>query len=173
MKIKFKKLTKSNAETVQAFSLWGNDIRLTPLLRPNKSQEDIEKQKIFNKDELAQRLEHCQIYLIYLDGQLIGEMNYQVGFEHLYKDKPTTAWVGIGIGEESARGKGIGFLAMQYLEKQIKKQGLKRIELGVFEFNTNALKLYQKLDYKEINRIKDFTYWNGRMWQEIRMEKYL
>ena len=62
---------------------------------------------------------------------------------------------------------------MQYLENEIKSQGLKRIELGVFEFNTNAIKLYQKLGYKEIARIADFTYWQEKMWQDIRMEKYI
>ena len=47
------------------------------------------------------------------------------------------------------------------------------MELGVFEFNTRALKLYQKLGYTEIARIDAFTYWEGKMWQDIRMEKYL
>jgi len=62
---------------------------------------------------------------------------------------------------------------MGYLEEEIKAQGLKRIELGVFEFNTNAIKLYRKMGFEEIGRIDDFTYWDGRMWGDIRMEKYL
>ena len=33
---------------------------------------------------------------------------------------------------------------MQYLEEQIKLAGLKRIELDVFEFNSNAIRLYPK-----------------------------
>jgi len=47
---------------------------------------------------------------------------------------------------------------MEYLEKEIGNKGLKRIELGVFEFNENARRLYLKLGYKEIGRIDDFTY---------------
>ena len=62
---------------------------------------------------------------------------------------------------------------MQYLEAKIKKQGLNRIELGVFEFNTNVFKLYQKLGYNEIARIDGFTSWEDTMWQDIRMEKYI
>ena len=62
---------------------------------------------------------------------------------------------------------------MQYLEAKIKKQGLNRIELGVFEFNTNAFRLYQKLGYNEIARIDGFTFWEDTMWQDIRMEKYI
>jgi RimJ/RimL family protein N-acetyltransferase len=47
------------------------------------------------------------------------------------------------------------------------------MELGVFEFNAVAIKLYKKLGFLEITRINDFTFWMGRMWQDIRMEKYL
>jgi RimJ/RimL family protein N-acetyltransferase len=91
----------------------------------------------------------------------------------LYKKETGTAWIGIIIGEEIGRGKGIGYLTLQFLENEIKLHGLKRIELGVFEFNTNAIKLYQKLGYKEIARLEDFTYWQDKMWQDIRMEKYI
>ena len=62
---------------------------------------------------------------------------------------------------------------IEYLENEIKHQDLKRIELGVFEFNTNAVKLYQKAGFQEIGRIPDFTFWQGKMWQDIRMEKYV
>lgn len=93
--------------------------------------------------------------------------------EHLFTKEPGTAWISITIGEAHARGKGIGYQSLHYLEKQIIAHGLRRIELGVFEFNTPALSLYHKLGYREIGRIKDFTYWRDRMWQDIRMEKYL
>ena len=62
---------------------------------------------------------------------------------------------------------------MEYLEAQVRDQGLKRIELGVFEFNSPAIGLYKKMGYKEIGRIKDFTFYQGEMWADIRMEKYL
>jgi RimJ/RimL family protein N-acetyltransferase len=55
----------------------------------------------------------------------------------------------------------------------IKKESYNRIELGVFEFNTVAIGLYKKMGYNEIGRIEDFTYWNGKMWQDIRMEKII
>ena len=100
-------------------------------------------------------------------------MDYRVDPGYLYKNEPGTAWIGILIGEAAARGRGIGAPAIQYLEEQIEVQGCRRIELGVFEFNTNAHKLYQKLGYREIARIQDFTYWDGKMWQDIRMEKYV
>jgi RimJ/RimL family protein N-acetyltransferase len=100
-------------------------------------------------------------------------MDYQIDPPHLYKKERNTAWIGIVIGEGSARGKGIGAYAMEYLEEEIKQAGLKRIELGVFEFNINAIKLYERMGYKEIARLDGFTFWEDKMWQDIRMEKYI
>ncbi|MCA1320947.1 GNAT family N-acetyltransferase [Bacillus tianshenii] len=137
--------------------------------RPNQNKSKLERQRIITLDNLTQRPEDHHIYMIYLDDQLIGEMNYMVDPSHLYKKEPGTAWIGITIGEPEGRSKGVGHVAIQYLEEQIKKEGLKRIELGVFEFNIEA----QKLDYKEIGHIEDFTYWQDRLWSDIRMEKYL
>jgi RimJ/RimL family protein N-acetyltransferase len=173
MEIHFTKLTESTSEIAEAFSRWENDPSLIPFSRPNKNQDELEKQHTVTLDELMQRLEHHQIYLMYLGEQLIGVMDYRMDPDYLFKKESGTAWIGITIGEESGRGKGIGHLALQYLEEQIRLQGLKRIELGVFEFNANAIKLYQKLGYVEIGRIQDFTYWKGQMWQDIRMEKYI
>ena len=173
MDIQFKNLTEPTPEVAEHLSKWENDPALIPLIRPNPNKEALLHRETVTVSDLEQRLEHNSIYLIYLDGQLIGEMNYQVDPGHLYKKEPGTAWIGIEIGEEIGRGKGIGSLALQYLEEEIKRQGLKRIELGVFEFNTNAIKLYQNMGYKEIARIDGFTYWEDKMWQDIRMEKYV
>ncbi len=173
MDIKFKKLIKPTGEIAECFNRWENDPILIPFIRPNRDQQALEARETIAPEDLEQRLEHHQMYLIYLDGQLVGTMDYQIDPKHLFKKESGTAWIGIVIGEEIARGKGIGQQAMQYLEKEIRKQGLRRIELGVFEFNTNAIKLYKKAGYKEIGRIPDFTYWQGKMWGDIRMEKYI
>lgn len=157
----------------EVFTRWENDPALVPFSRPNRTKQDLDKREIVTLDELAQRLKYQHMYLIYLDTQLIGEMNYQVDPPHLLKKERGTAWLGITIGETNGRGKGIGYQALHYLEHQIQLHGLGRIELGVFEFNRPARALYQKLNYREIGRISDFTYWEGQMWQDIRMEKYV
>ena len=173
MDLVFKQLTTPNPEIATTINRWENDPFLTPLMRPNRNKEELEKQVSVTVESLTRRLESHSIYLIYVDGQLVGEMNFQIDPGHLYKKEAGTAWIGIGIGEASVRGKGVGAKAMQYLEKQIQEQKLARIELGVFEFNTIAIKLYKKMGYQEISRMDDFTYWQGRMWQDIRLEKYL
>lgn len=173
MNVRFEKLTEPTTEIVEHLNKWENDPELIPFIRPNNTRDDLEKREILTIKDLERRLEHNHMFLIYLGNQLVGEMDYQIDPKVLYKKEAGTAWIGIIIGEEIARGKGIGSLAMKYLEEQIKRQGLKRIELGVFEFNKNAIKLYKKLRYKEIARINDFTCWKDKMWQDIRMEKYI
>ena len=173
MDINFRKLTQPTSEIAASFSKWENDPLLIPLTRPNLDEADLLERKPVSVNDLVERLKHSHTYLIYAEGKLIGEMDYKVDPAYVYKQVKGTAWIGITIGEESSRGLGIGYYALQYLEDQIKSEGLKRIELGVFEFNTHAVKLYQKAGYKEIARIADFTYWQGKMWQDIRMEKYL
>ena len=173
MKISFKELTTPDSEIARTFEAWSNDRQLAHLIRPNQNQQELEKHFSVNLDSLTKQLEQHPIYLIYLDGQLVGEMNFQIDPDHLYTKVPETAWIGIIIGEKSARGKGVGFLAMEYMEKQIQERRLKRIELGVFEFNIHAINLYKKMGYQEIGRIDNFTYWRNRMWQDIRMEKYM
>jgi RimJ/RimL family protein N-acetyltransferase len=171
--IQFAPLVEPTREIAEAFSRWENDPALIPLSRPNRTQEDLDKRQAVTPEDMIQRLNHQHIYLIYLEAQLIGEMSYQVDPQHLFKKEPGTAWIGITIGEADGRGKGIGYQSLLYLEQQIIAHGLRRIELGVFEFNTPALSLYRKLGYREIGRIKDFTYWRDQMWQDIRMEKHL
>ena len=173
MDIRFKKLTEPTVEIAAFFETWENNSALIPFIRPNKDKEALEAREPVTREELKQRLEHHHIYLIYLDDQLVGEMDYQINPRHLYKKEPETAWIGITIGEERARGRGVGQRAMEHLERQIKLHGLRRIELGVFEFNKPAIRLYEKLGYKEIVRIDGFTYWQDKMWQDIRMEKYI
>lgn len=169
----FIKLTEPTSRLVEVFNNWENDPDLIPLIRPNQNKSELERRKKITLSDLNKRLKALHIYLIYLNDQLIGEMNFMVDPSHLYKKEPRTAWIGITIGESIGRGKGIGYVAIQYLEEQIKKQGIKRIELGVFEFNKQAYKLYQKLGYKEIGLVENFTYWQGKMWTDIRMEKYV
>lgn len=173
MTIHFTEVIEPNPMIIDALNRWENNPVLVPLIRPNKNKKELEQEWQITLEEFKSRLDTQHFYLIYIDDKLVGEMNYMVDPSHLHKREPGTAWIGITIGEEDGRGKGIGFKAIQYLEEEIKKQGLTRIELGVFEFNTRAYKLYQQLGYQEIARIADFTYWNHTMWSDIRMEKYL
>ena len=174
MNITFTRLTTPpTPEIVASIHKWANDPAIIPFIRPNPTEESLNNKETVTIESLTKRLEYTRIYLIYAESRLVGEISFQVDPDQLYKKETGSAWIGINIGEESARGKGIGIQAMQYLEQEIKAYGLRRIELGVFEFNVNAIKLYKKMGYQEIIRIDDYTFWQGKMWQDIRMEKLL
>jgi len=173
MEITFRKLVTTDKEIASTMERWSNDPAITHLIRPNQNQNDLNGFIPVTVETLERLLEEFSIHLIYMDGLLVGEMNFQADPIHLYKKETGTAWIGLVIGEESARGLGIGFLAMKYLEEKIREQKFNRIELGVFEFNIRGIKLYKKLGFQEIGRIADFTYWRGKMWQDIRMEKLI
>ena len=46
------------------------------------------------------------------------------------------------------RGKGIGEMLVSHVEKISREKGVDNIELNVYTFNENAIKLYDKLGYK-------------------------
>ncbi|WP_421378247.1 GNAT family N-acetyltransferase [Bacillus salacetis] len=173
MNVRFERLREPGKVVIEALNRWENDPSIIPLTRPNRNKEELEQREEINLDRLEKRLEHQRIYLIFLDDLLVGEMNYMVDPGHLFKKEQGTSWIGITIGESEGRGKGIGFQAIQHLEQEAQAEGLKRIELGVFEFNNQAITLYEKLGYQKIGEIEDFTYWQDKMWKDIRMEKYL
>lgn len=173
LNIIFTKLIEPTSEIVAAFDKWENDPDLIPFIRPNPNKEALSNRQTVTVESLKKRLEHDHIYLIQLDKILIGEMDFQIDPSHLYKKETGTAWIGINIGEADGRGRGIGLRGFQYLEEQVQQAGLMRMELGVFEFNEPAIRLYQKAGFKEIGRIDRFTFWQDKMWQDIRMEKYI
>ncbi|MBO5039164.1 MAG: GNAT family N-acetyltransferase [Alphaproteobacteria bacterium] len=55
----------------------------------------------------------------------------------------------IGV-DEFYRDRGIGTLLIQTAEDWCRSKGIKAMELGVFAFNENAKRLYEKLEYKEL-----------------------
>jgi RimJ/RimL family protein N-acetyltransferase len=166
-------LTEPTQEIADLLNRWENDSDLIPFIRPIKSKEDQKRKKPVTVESLKNRLDSHEEYMICLRDRAIGEMSVQIDPEHLARKEANTAWIGIYIGDNDNRGKGAGTYALNYLEKKLKERGIRRMELGVFEFNTNAFGLYEKLGFKEFARIDAFTWWQEMKWKDIRMEKYL
>lgn len=174
MKISFRELIIPTPKIALTLNAWANDREIVHLMRPSFSEEELNAEHSVTEETLLQRIADGHVsYLVYANEELVGEMNYIVDPPHLLKHKKGSAWIGISIGAASARGKGIGVLAMQHLENEIRAAGCIRIELGVFEYNTRAIKLYKKMGYTEFGHVPAFTYWDGKMWTDIRMEKSL
>lgn len=63
--------------------------------------------------------------------------------------------------------RGIGTRTLQYIENQVKDQGIETIRLDVFTLNPYALRLYEKLGYNKVG------YANWRKGRFQLMEKRL
>ena len=93
MDIDFIELATPTPEIAAVMDIWENDPALIPFIRPNPTEADLAKRHPVTVESLRERLEHNHIYLIYADGQLVGEVNYQVDPPQLYKKETGTAWV--------------------------------------------------------------------------------
>lgn len=172
MELLFKPLKMTEA-LVGHLLEWYNDEEIYPFLHPNF--EETEHQTM-TADEIKSTMIGTPgktRYIIY-DGELpIGEVSIIDDFPYLSQKEPKSAWIAICVGNKSYWGKGVAQKAMAFLEDTCRSQGYKRIELGVFENNVKARRLYAKLGYKEINIYPKFTYYNGEWYDDIRMDKYL
>ena len=80
------------------------------------------------------------------------------------------AWVGIGIGEPDYRGKGYGTEAMNLILKfAFHAQNLHRVNLGVFGFNTRAVKSYEKCGFKYEGTEREYIFKEDQRWDMLMM----
>lgn len=173
MNILFKKLDINNSTHLESLVKWENDPEINYLIHPRPdATKELFAPKIEDVRERHQKDDpNFQVYMIYDDDKLVGNFSLRIDPGHLYKKIQGTSWLGLTIGEEVYRGRGVAKKAMEFFERESVRLGLNRVELGVFEFNERAHRFYQKLGYQEIGRIKDFTFWNEQYWSDIRMEK--
>ncbi len=108
-------------------------------------QEEIVDSMI--KDNLAQKAFR---YIICKD-------DIPIGFVGLYEInlRNGTCELGIYIGEKDEWGKGYASQAYGLVKEEAKKIGLRKIKLQVVKTNTNAVKMYQKLQFRIVGELKE------------------
>ena len=88
-------------------------------------------------------------FIILLDGEAVGS----VYLRDIDPDKKEAEY-GIFIGEESARGKGVGTKSAKLILKYaFEELNLEKIFLRVFEDNPGAVRSYEKAGFKKIDRV--------------------
>lgn len=174
MIISFSPVDYSNIEHCKLVSKWQNDISIKHLTNPNFFElplPEISPYDFFvEKDEIDDS--HYSFFIL-ANNEHIGEVSLLIDPEFLNKKIENSAWLSISIGSKKHRGIGIGEKAMSFIEDFAEKIGIDRIELGVFEFNVNAIKFYQKIGYQQFAYNNNFTYYNGSWHAELRFEKLL
>lgn len=77
---------------------------------------------------------------------------------------------GIFIGDKNEQGKGYGTEAMKLLMSYgFNTLNLNRLDLKVNDFNSRAIKCYQKLGFVEEGRMREATFVNGKYHDQILM----
>ena len=164
-------LSPMSLDDVNDYTRWMNDRRVTDNIHSTSrvittigEREWVEK--------LMQRGGHTFAIVSKDNDKLIGNCGLM---DTDYKDGTST--IGIFIGEEEYRGKGLGAEIIDLLlDYGFNVLRLHNINLGVFSFNDRAIACYKKLGFKEYGRRHECYYldgkWHDEIWMEILEEEY-
>ena len=73
---------------------------------------------------------------------------------------------------KNLRGLGLGKMSMDFIENQAKTKGCNKIRLTVNKYNTNSIKVYEKIGFlKTVAIVMDIG--NGYVMDDYTMEKFL
>ena len=99
------------------------------------------------------------------DDKLIGEIGLDV-----VNWPGRDAFVGLGIGENEYWSKGYGTDVMNVLLGfAFNELNLRRVSLGVFEYNPRAIRSYEKAGFRHEGRLRRFLNREGRRWDNLFM----
>lgn len=164
----------SRRDIFDVLASWDNDPMIKPLILPGIHDDNFDDR--VTGDELmylARENKNRYTYLVFDEEILIGAYTIDIDFRERLTQEADTAWIGIVIGNKDYWGRGLGRYIMFDLEERCRQLGCKRIELGVFDYNLRALRLYESLGYTVIGVVENFVFYEGDWRKDIRMVKTL
>ena len=175
MNIHFEKIDKTDLEAFERLAEWDNLPHLEPFVKVNFIEGPY---LVYKGDELMKSANNpptrqWNAYFIKDGEKYIGEISLDIDPEHLDKKIPNSGWLGILIADTDYHGRGVGEMAMEFIENRARELNLVRIELGVFEYNERAIAFYEKLGYRRFHVNENFTFFNGKWYDDYRMDKNL
>jgi RimJ/RimL family protein N-acetyltransferase len=159
---------------LEAMSRWSNDPEIRHLASLHEDAEALAK--FVSPADVAKWAPRYRTtdpsvkksWILLMDGEPVGEGSVRMDAPHALTREKGTAWLGIVVGEARARDRGLGGRFFSLIEDEARKLGARRAEIGVFEYNSRAIRMYERLGYRKIGEIPDFTWWNGRRWTDYR-----
>ena len=158
-------LRRHRVENLRTFMRWYSDpevARLTRYQQTPLTQDEIQRffyARIMGSDFLAMAIHVRE------SDRLVGTC----AFSQLDGDNGSTLFH-ITIGERDAWGQGYGTEAAQLmLAHAFSRLALHRVGLSVFEFNTRAIRSYEKCGFVVDGRARQAIFRDGRFWDEIHM----
>lgn len=158
-------LSPMTLDDVDDYTKWMNDKRVTDNIHSTSRMTSNVSEREWVED-IMKRGGHTFAIISKKDDKLIGNCGLM---RTDYKDGVST--IGIFIGEEDFRGKGLGTEVIDLLlDFGFNQLRLHNINLEVFDFNEPALACYKKVGFKEYGRRHECYYLNGQWHDEILME---
>jgi RimJ/RimL family protein N-acetyltransferase len=151
------------------FAKWMRDSEFVRLLDTDPARLlSVDKYKEwFEKDLLEEQKNEELFFLIRtLEEDLTIGLIGLDGIQWVHGD----AWVGIGLGEREYWGKGYGTDAMRILLRYaFEELNLHRLSLSVFEYNSRAIRSYEKVGFVIEGRARQFLNRDGGRYDMIFM----
>ena len=155
-------------EMSKAFPRWNRNSEYFRLLnssaRPMHSAKSILK---WLEEETGELLPDSYYFSIrtLAEDKLIGELELDV-----VNWPGRDAFVGLGIGETEYWSKGYGTDVMNVLLRfAFTEINLRRVSLGVFEYNPRAIRSYEKAGFRHEGRLRSLLNREGRRWDNLFM----
>ena len=160
-------LSPRNSEDIEIFTKWLNDFQVTDGLGRSGLMVTLNGEKQYLENVHDNDNTRYYFVIVTLEND---EMIGTVSLENInYINR--SAKLGIFIGEEKRRGKGIGKEAIQLiLDYGFHYLNLNSIQLSVFAFNERAIACYEKCGFKEVGRLREAYYLNGKYYDKILMD---
>lgn len=139
--IYLKELSKKHA--TETYLKWMNDYKVHQFTEQKNKRHKLSDIIKFIKDKKKSKFEF--LYGIFLKKKKTHIGNIKLGpILPFHK----TAFISYFIGEKKLWGKGYGKAAISEILKIAKKKGLKKIQAGVYEFNTPSINVLVKNKFK-------------------------
>ncbi len=160
-------LSPRNSEDVEIFTKWLNDFQVTDGLGRSGLMVTLDGEKeYFEKVHNNDMTKYYFVIVTLEKDEMIGTISLE-NINYINR----VAKLGIFIGDEQYRGRGIGKEAIHLiLDYGFNYLNLNSIQLSVFAFNERAIACYKKCGFKEVGRLREAYYLNGKYYDKVLMD---
>ncbi len=159
-------LALMQAEDLPAIARWNQDLEFTAKMGTPGEAHSLEMRQEFYKQNSRIRADSAEFSVIDLStGGLVG-------FGGLFDiTRAMVATMFVGIGESNLRRKGFGTEASRLIcEYGFFFRNLHSIKVEVHEYNQAAMRVYERLGFKTVGRLRGANLLNNRRYDEITMD---
>jgi len=155
-------------EMSKVFPRWNQNSEYIRLLNASARRMQSSKAELKWMEKEAEEISPAGYYFsirTLAEDKLIGEIGLDV-----INWSGREAFVGLGIGETEYWSKGYGTDVMNVLLRfAFTEINLRRVTLGVFEYNPRAIRSYEKAGFRHEGRLRRLLNREGRRWDNLFM----